>query len=64
MLEAPRRLSLKLRAEIEVEDASCIDAQRVLEIEQGVMALADALTDRYFIQATEIAPTDEPSGLA
>jgi uncharacterized circularly permuted ATP-grasp superfamily protein/uncharacterized alpha-E superfamily protein len=64
MLEAPRRLSLKLRAEIEVEDASRIDAQRVLEIEQGVMALADALTDRYFIQATEIAPTDEPSGLA
>jgi uncharacterized circularly permuted ATP-grasp superfamily protein/uncharacterized alpha-E superfamily protein len=64
MLEAPRRLSLKLRAEIEVEDASRIDAQRVLEIEQGVMALADALTDRYFIQATEVAPTDEPSGLA
>ena len=64
ILEAPRRLSLKLRAEIEVEDASRIDAHRVLEIEQGVMALADALTDRYFIQATEVAPTDEPSGLA
>ncbi len=64
MLEAPRRLALKLRAEMEVEDASRVDAQRVLEIEQGVMALADALTDRYFIQATEVAPTDEPSGLA
>ncbi len=64
MLEAPRRLALKLRAEMEVEDASHIDSQRVLEIEQGVMALADAVTDRYFIQATEVAPTDEPSGLA
>jgi len=64
MLEAPRRIALKLRAEIEVEDASRIDGQRMLEIEQGVMALADALADRYFIQATEVAPTDEPSGLA
>ena len=30
MLEAPRRFSPKLRAEIEVEDASRIDAHRVL----------------------------------
>jgi uncharacterized alpha-E superfamily protein len=64
MPETPRRLALKLRTEIEVEDAKRLDPQRMLEIEQGVMALADALADRYFIQATEGAPTDEPSGLA
>ncbi len=64
MFEAPRRLALKLRTEIEVEDARRVDAQRVLEFEQSIMLLADALADRYFIQASEVAPTDEPSGLA
>ncbi|ARN80050.1 circularly permuted type 2 ATP-grasp protein [Methylocystis bryophila] len=64
MPEAPRRLALKLRAEIEVEDARRVDAQRVLEFEQSIMLLADALADRYFVQATADAPKDEPSGLA
>ena len=64
MLEAPRRLSLKLRAEIEVEDAAASTRNACWRSSKASWLLADALTDRYFIQATEVAPTDEPSGLA
>jgi len=56
MLEPPRRLSVRLRAEIEADDARSIGDARILAIEQRLMTLADAIAARYFTQNAP-APT-------
>jgi uncharacterized circularly permuted ATP-grasp superfamily protein/uncharacterized alpha-E superfamily protein len=50
MPEAPRRLSMKLAADIAVEQAEKLDANSVLAFEQRVAGLADAIAARYFLQ--------------
>ncbi|MFN3892792.1 MAG: circularly permuted type 2 ATP-grasp protein [Beijerinckiaceae bacterium] len=50
MPEAPRRLSMKLCADIAVESAEEIDAGAMLALEQRVTGLADAIAARYFLQ--------------
>ena len=63
MPEAPRRLSIKLAADIAVEQAEKLAANRVLALEQRVSGLADAVAARYFLQGA--ARRDEtPSGLS
>ncbi len=63
MPEAPRRLSIKLAADIAVEQAEKLAANRVLAFEQRVSGLADAVAARYFLQGA--ARRDEtPSGLS
>jgi uncharacterized circularly permuted ATP-grasp superfamily protein/uncharacterized alpha-E superfamily protein len=64
LLEQPRRLSVKLRAEIEVEDAAQLDASRIFATEQRLMSLADALAARYFLQGSNAAHFEEPIRLA
>ncbi|HEY8260489.1 MAG TPA: alpha-E domain-containing protein, partial [Methylosinus sp.] len=64
LLEQPRRLAVKLRAEIEVEDAVQLDASRIFAIEQRLMSLADALAARYFLQGSNAAHFEEPIRLA
>jgi uncharacterized circularly permuted ATP-grasp superfamily protein/uncharacterized alpha-E superfamily protein len=64
LLEQPRRLSVKLRAEIEVEDAVQLDAAKIFTIEQRLMSLADALAARYFLQGSNAAHFEEPVRLA
>ncbi|MBY6242294.1 circularly permuted type 2 ATP-grasp protein [Methylosinus sp. Sm6] len=64
LMEQPRRLSVKLRAEIEVEDAVMLDATRIFAVEQRLMNLADALAGRYFLQGSDAAHFEEPIRLA
>jgi uncharacterized circularly permuted ATP-grasp superfamily protein/uncharacterized alpha-E superfamily protein len=50
IMEMPRRIALKLASDLAVEDAEHIDAQKVAAVERRLMALADAIAARYFLQ--------------
>lgn len=56
MLEAPRRLTLKLAAECRTAEASRLDKTSILLFEQLLMGISSAVADRYFLQ------NDEPEG--
>lgn len=63
MPEAPRRLSMKLAADIAVEQAETLASTAVLAFEQRVAGLADAIAARYFLQGAS-ARDEQPSGLS
>jgi len=64
MLEAPQRLVLKLAAEISTTVAATLNNNRILAFEQNLLALAEAIAARYFLQGPNIARSDKSSGLA
>jgi len=64
VLEAPRRLSIKLRAELESGDARQLDAPMILAMEQRLMSLADKIAERYFTHGIEGAVNYQPSRIA
>jgi uncharacterized alpha-E superfamily protein len=64
MLESPRKIVLQLDAEIAVAEAGDLNAERVLGFEQRLMALADAIGARYFLQGSNETPVDKMNGLA
>lgn len=64
MMETPRRLALRLRADLDVEEARDFDTMRILSLEQNIMRLADMVSERYFIHASGGVPANKPSGLA
>ncbi len=64
MLEAPRRLIVKLSADLAVARADHLDTNRVLAFEQQLMSLADVIADRYFLQGAHAVQADKMSGLA
>ncbi len=64
MMEPQRRLAVSLRADLEAADARRLDAESVLIFEQRMMALANAISERYFSHSSDPAPTDKRSKLA
>ncbi|PPD44181.1 MAG: hypothetical protein CTY15_08040 [Methylocystis sp.] len=64
MMESQRRLAVSLRADLEAEDARRLDTGRMLFFEQRLMALANAVSERYFSYASDPAPADKRSKLA
>ncbi len=50
IMEAPRRLAVKLVSDLSVEEAELIDPGKLLSFEQRLMALAEAIAQRYFLQ--------------
>lgn len=64
MLEAPRRMALKLSADIATAVANQLDSARILAFEQMLLKLADAIAARYFLQGPHLARADKSSGLA
>jgi uncharacterized circularly permuted ATP-grasp superfamily protein/uncharacterized alpha-E superfamily protein len=64
VLEPQRRLSVRLRADLEAEDAHKLDAEGIFAIERRLMNLADAIGDRYFSQGARLERVDRASGLA
>ncbi|WP_414644338.1 circularly permuted type 2 ATP-grasp protein [Bosea sp. (in: a-proteobacteria)] len=52
MLEAPRRLILKLAAECRTAEAARLDRTSILLFEQLLMGVSSAIADRYFLQNT------------
>jgi uncharacterized circularly permuted ATP-grasp superfamily protein/uncharacterized alpha-E superfamily protein len=64
MLEEPRRLLVRISADIEGEDAAKLTPAKALAIEQRLMALSDAIGTRYFLQGSNATPTKKSTGLA
>jgi uncharacterized circularly permuted ATP-grasp superfamily protein/uncharacterized alpha-E superfamily protein len=64
VMEAPRRLSVRLRAELESEDARRLDASLILAFEQRLMLLADKIAERNFMHGADGAADSQPSRIA
>ena len=64
MLEEPARLLISLCGAIEVADAHSLDTGAALVFEQTLLALSDAIGERYFLQGAKAAPTKKFGGLA
>ena len=64
MQEAPRRVSMKLDADLSTEDAEQLDATAILAFEQRVTALAEAISQRYFLQGASAGRAEKPSGFS
>ncbi len=64
MLEEPARLLISLSSAIEVADAHTLDANTALGFEQTLLALSDAIGERYFLQGAKATPTKKFGGLA
>jgi uncharacterized circularly permuted ATP-grasp superfamily protein/uncharacterized alpha-E superfamily protein len=64
MLEIPRRLVLKLAAEVSTAAAANLDDAKIFGVEQNLLGLADAIAERYFLQGPHVAWADQSSGLA
>jgi uncharacterized alpha-E superfamily protein len=63
MAEEPARLLTRLSAAIEAEDAASITLEKTQGLEQMLMALSNAISDRYFLQGSNAAPTKKLGGL-
>ena len=64
MLETPRRLALQLGADVATTVADKLDINRILTFENALLALAEAIAARYFLQGPHVARADTASGLA
>ncbi|HEX7945853.1 MAG TPA: circularly permuted type 2 ATP-grasp protein, partial [Phenylobacterium sp.] len=64
MLEAPGRILLPLAAQVETIDAADLNAKRVQDLEEALMALSGAIGDRFFLQGASAVPTVKLVGLA
>ncbi len=64
MLENPRRIAMKLRADLAIEDADQLDTQKILAFEQRLMGLADSIAARYFLDGAQSVHTKRQEGLA
>ena len=64
MLETPRRLILKLAAEVATSVASNLDNDKILGFEKSLLDLAEAIAARYFLQGPHKARADKSNGLA
>jgi uncharacterized circularly permuted ATP-grasp superfamily protein/uncharacterized alpha-E superfamily protein len=63
VMETPRRLAVRLRAELETEEARRLSPAAILKIEQRLTGLADAIATRYFLPGDRSRP-DNRSQLA
>ncbi len=64
ILEEPRRLTTSLCAELTTERAESLDDSRILAIEQRLLALANAIAARYFLQGAAHGRAEKVTGLA
>ncbi|MCO4054390.1 MAG: circularly permuted type 2 ATP-grasp protein [Bosea sp.] len=58
LMEAPRRLSLRLAADVATARTDQVDKTYVLSLEQRLMGLSEAVANRYFLQSS----VDDDSG--
>jgi uncharacterized circularly permuted ATP-grasp superfamily protein/uncharacterized alpha-E superfamily protein len=63
MLEEPRRLTTLLQTELTTERAESLDDARILAFEQKLLALANAIAVRYFLQGVGEGRAEKVRGL-
>jgi hypothetical protein len=64
MPEEPRRLVVKLAAAMATSNAAELDNKAILAFERTLLALADAIGARYFLQGPNVARAEKAMGLA
>ncbi len=64
MPEAPRRILVKLAADVGVAEAGNMENSTILAFEQAMAAFAEAIAARYFLQGAHAVQADKMSGLA
>ncbi|MGA9826173.1 MAG: alpha-E domain-containing protein, partial [Methylocystis sp.] len=64
VMEKPRRLAVRLRAELATEEARGLSPGAILKIEQRLCGLADAIAERYFLAGGDRQRPDKRSQLA
>ncbi len=57
LMEAPRRISFKLAADVATARTDQVDRAYVLLLEQRLMGLSEAIANRYFLQSGVDAPS-------
>ena len=62
MLEEPRRLTTPLRAKLTSERAESLDDSRIFAVEQELLALANAIAARYFLQGATQGRAEKVTG--
>jgi len=63
VMEKPRRLAVRLRAELATEEARGLSPGAILKIEQRLCGLADAIAERYFLAGGDRQRPDKRSQL-
>ena len=64
ILEEPKRLATLLRAELTAEQAETLHESRILSVEHRLLALANAIAMRYFLQGAGQGRAEKVTGLA
>jgi uncharacterized alpha-E superfamily protein len=64
ILEEPKRLATLLRTELTTERAERVDETSILSIEKRLLALANAIAARYFLQGAVQGRAEKVTGLA
>jgi uncharacterized alpha-E superfamily protein len=64
MLEEPNRIAINLDADLRTTSASSVTSEFVLSIERRLLALADSIAIRYFLQGANAAQAEKQVGLA
>ncbi len=64
ILEEPKRLATLLRAELTAEQAETLNESSILSVEHRLLALANAIAARYFLQGAGQARAENVTGLA
>jgi uncharacterized alpha-E superfamily protein len=64
ILEEPKRLATLLSAELMTERAEALNDSRILAVEQKLLALANAIATRYFLQSASQGRAEKVTGLA
>lgn len=64
ILEEPKRLATLLRAELTAERAETLDKSRILSVEHRLLALANSIAARYFLQGAAQGRAEKVTGLA
>jgi uncharacterized circularly permuted ATP-grasp superfamily protein/uncharacterized alpha-E superfamily protein len=64
MLEEPSRIAINLDADLRTTAAASVNSEFVLSVERRLLALADSIGDRYFLQGANAASAEKQVGLA
>jgi len=64
ILEEPKRLATLLSAELMTERSEALNDSRILAVEQKLLALANAIAARYFLQSASQGRAEKITGLA
>jgi uncharacterized alpha-E superfamily protein len=64
MLEEPNRIAIHVDADLRTTKAAAVTSEFLLSVERRLLALADSIATRYFLQGANAAQAEKQVGLA